>query len=96
MTAFLETQFAVKLDPVLDFASLTYTIHHVCARELKWSFPFDRPLNVSSEDLEYRRTRVCDWLSKDEEKEDQQRLVPQRFLTELKNACCCPTKINPR
>jgi hypothetical protein len=85
----LGEEFCGKLDQDLDFASLAYTLHHVCARQLKWSFPFDRPSNVSTENLEHRRKIVCDWLSKEEtNKEEKQRLVPLKILGFLRNACC--------
>jgi phage shock protein A len=82
----LGNKFKGMLDPYLDFASLTYTIHHVCARQLKWSFPFDRPSNVSPADLEDRREKVNDWLSKEEERDEQQRLAPG-ILEKLWTAC---------
>jgi hypothetical protein len=80
--------FTGQLDKDLDFASLTYTIHHVCAGKLKWSFPFDDPSNISIQDLEYRRQSVDKWLKSEEFK----KLVPQNILENLKTACCITKK----
>jgi len=54
--------FKGTLGRELDFASLAYTLDHVCTGKLRWLFEFDRPLNVTTDDLEIRRTRVSEWL----------------------------------
>jgi hypothetical protein len=84
--------FTGRLDKDLDFASLTYTVHHVCAGKLKWSFPFDDPSNVSTEDLEHRRKMVCDWLSEEEKKDEAHILVPPLILPVLRDACLFATE----
>jgi hypothetical protein len=77
-----------QLDKDLDFASLTYTVHHVCTGKLEWSFEFDHPSYVSTEDLEHRRQSVDKWLKSEAFK----KLVPQNILEDLKIACCITKK----
>ena len=44
--------------PEVDFASLAYTIDHVEIGKLRWAFEFDRPTNVTYEDIEKRQAFV--------------------------------------
>jgi hypothetical protein len=46
----------------LDFASLTYTLVHVCIGELQWIAAFARPSQVSMDDKNLRRKFVNQWL----------------------------------
>ena len=56
--------FTVK--PEVDFASLAYTIDHVENGKLRWAFEFDRPTNVTDEDMGKRQAFVCKWLEDEE------------------------------
>jgi hypothetical protein len=53
---------AYKIGCELDFASLAYTLDHVCAGELRWIASFVRPRQVSDDDKKRRRDLVSAWL----------------------------------
>eukprot|EP00978_Attheya_sp_CCMP212_P047444 scaffold421371_cov108-Attheya_sp.AAC.1 len=42
-----------------DFASLVYTIYHVNSGKLQWAFEFDRPTNVTTQDMKRRQDFVA-------------------------------------
>jgi serine/threonine protein kinase len=72
---------AYKISTELDFASLAYTLVHVCAGELQWIAAFHRPSQVSDDDKILRWSFVEKWL------ETNVLRLPKRTMATLKAAC---------
>jgi hypothetical protein len=84
--------FKGTLGPELDFASLAYTLDHVCTGSLRWLYEFDSPLKVTTGDLIFRRTHVSEWLSEARPPSgpaaELQLILTEENRAALRSACC--------